>query len=303
MPAGAEPRLAVVGYHRVGSRGEARFDGGVVTADADQLEKQIRYFQEHFEMVDLRRAIAIAAGRERCDRTAVLLTFDDGYIDNYEVAFPILRACGVPAVFFVVSSFAGGGVIPWWDRIAWMVKTAQVERFTLDDTVEFDLEQMSREEATEAVLSHFKAGGQTPEAFIETLEARCRPRSVAAGQELFLSWAQAREMAAAGMTIGAHTHTHPILSRLSKEEQVRELAVSKRILQRELGHRVDVLAYPVGGPSDFDAVTQGTAWDCGYRAAFSYHGGINRSGNTEQFDIKRIPVYWNARPEDLLDPE
>jgi peptidoglycan/xylan/chitin deacetylase (PgdA/CDA1 family) len=303
-PPDAERRLLILGYHRVGRRSDARFDHGVITADAAQLERHIQFFQENCVLVGLRQAIAIASGREHTDRIAVLITFDDGYLDNYEVAFPILERYKVPAVFFLVSTFASGGVIPWWDRIAWMVKSAQVERFSLagaDSHIEFDLRETSREDATDAILALFKARCQAPAPFLKELEECCRPEPIARGEELFLSWSQAREMMASGMDVGAHTHTHPILAGLTKEEQTRELKQSKRILERELGKRIDVVAYPVGGRRDFNGITERAAWDCGYRAAFSYHGGINRGGETEQFDIKRIPVYWNARPEDLLD--
>jgi peptidoglycan/xylan/chitin deacetylase (PgdA/CDA1 family) len=302
---GGERSLAVLAYHRVGSRSRARFDHSVYTADADQLEEHIRHFQQHCRLVGVRQAMAIAAGREHCDRMAVLITFDDGYLDNYQVAFPVLRAHGVPAVFFAVSSFAAGGVIPWWDRIAWTVKSARVERFSLDGAggpACFDLRKTSREEVSDAVLRIFKTRRQALEPFLQELESCCQPEPIVPGGEMFLSWSQAREMVAGGMTVGAHTHTHPILSNLSPEEQAGELALSKQILERELGAGVDVMAYPVGGPDDFNAATARAAEACGYQAAFSCHGGLNRSGHTDRFDIKRIPVYWGANPEWLLDP-
>ena len=102
------------------------------------------------------------------------------------------------------------------------------------------------------------------------------------------------------MRVGSHTHSHRILARIDEEAQRHELRLSRSILERETGAAVDVLAYPVGGPADFTPVTEAITRDCGYRAAFSCHGGANRPGRSNLYDIKRIPVYWGARPEWLL---
>ena len=297
----------MLAYHRVGARSAAKFNASVYTADAGQLDRHIRYFKQHCRLVDLEEALALAAGRERAKGTAVLLTFDDGYLDNYETAFPVLRAHRASAVFFLVSSFVEGNALPWWDQISGAVKAAPVKRFSLPapggSEAVFNLTG-DRDTAAEAVLDFFKASRQSPESFLRVLSERCECAPPQAGAErIFLSWGQAREMQAAGMSIGGHTHTHPILATLHEAQQRTEIESSKQILERELGQRVEAMAYPVGGPADFDAATVRAASACGYRAAFSCHGGLNTPGNTQLFDIKRIPLYWDANPEWLLDPE
>jgi len=297
--------LAALAYHRVGSRVGSEFDPRLFTADADQLSEHIGYMKKHHRLVGLEEALAIVAGRERLRGAAVLLTFDDGYMDSFETAFPVLRAHGVEAVFFVVSGFAAGGRIAWWDRAAWAIRHSKKQQLTLRSSGEerdFCLSAGNVDTAIEDALDFLKASdGVSPEDFVNELETACGVECPAAESRMFLGWSEARQMKTAGMVIGSHTHTHPILSRLSPVEQARELQISRQILEEQLGPGIDVLSYPVGGPRDFTPVTEEILKACGYRAAFSCYGGFNAPRSARRFDIKRIPVYWGARPEWLME--
>ena len=107
-------------------------------------------------------------------------------------------------------------------------------------------------------------------------------------------------MERAGMRIGAHTVSHAILSSLDPARQRDELARSRETLEDELGHRVDVMAYPVGSRDAFNTETESALRDCGYRAAFSFYGGVNRRPESRLFDIRRRPIWWGAIPEWLF---
>jgi len=80
-----------------------------------------------------RRGFRFVEGRlnGRTPRCRVQLRFDDGYLEAYEVAFPILRSYGVPTVCFLAISMVGTSSAPWWDHIAFLLKTARQRRFTL----------------------------------------------------------------------------------------------------------------------------------------------------------------------------
>jgi peptidoglycan/xylan/chitin deacetylase (PgdA/CDA1 family) len=97
-------------------------------------------------------------------------------------------------------------------------------------------------------------------------------------------------MIANGMAIGCHTHTHPVLSQLTVDDQYKELKTVKETLQARLSVPANVLAYPVGKKTTFTQETQQVLHQLGYRAAFSYYGGINLPGTTMPFDIRRNSV-------------
>jgi peptidoglycan/xylan/chitin deacetylase (PgdA/CDA1 family) len=105
-----------------------------------------------------------------------------------------------------------------------------------------------------------------------------------------MSWEDIRTLHAAGMTIGAHSHTHRILSALDKASQQQEIRSSKRILEDFLTSKVDFLAFPDGRRETFNAETMREAQAAGFRAAFSFYGGTNITGSIQPFDIRRSSI-------------
>ena len=105
-----------------------------------------------------------------------------------------------------------------------------------------------------------------------------------------MSWDEVRALRELGHEIGAHTHSHPILSKLSEEEQTHELALSRDTILRELGVSPRLLAYPNGKEWTFTARTKVLAEQAGYRAAFSFYGGRNPGKSVDAFDLRRVWV-------------
>ncbi len=297
----AKDQLLVLNYHRIGDPDDDPFDPGVFSATGDQLNEQISYLKRHVSLVTLEEALAFVDGTAEHNgrRCRVLITFDDGYLDNYEVAFPILRSHGVQGVFFLVTSMVGSCCVPWWDHIAYLMKTARHRRFRLrypaDLAVNVDENGMAR--SLQDVLSLYKRPENTdPVRFIRELNEAAQGKDLPETVRRFLNWDEARRMMAAGMAIGSHTHLHAVLSQLAAEQQRRDLAQSRALLKEELGIEVDALAYPVGSTSSFSDQTQQLARETGYRAAFSFHGGTNLPGTARPYDIKRVGVGGQSWP-------
>ena len=132
--------------------------------------------------------------------------------------------------------------------------------------------------------------------FINELSDAAKGNELPESLRRFLSWDEAREMTAGGMVIGSHTHSHHVLSQLEPERQLQELSNSRAILKKQLGVAPDAIAYPVGGKSSFTELTQSAVREAGYRAAFSFYGGVNSPGSISAFDVKRIGIggqSWN----------
>ena len=225
----------------------------------------------------------------------MLLTFDDGYLDSYTTAYPVLAARGVSAIFFLVTEFVRGAKVPWWDSIAWMCRRSRGPG-KLDTAAA----RAARAAAAELIATYKSLDADAAQAMLAALPARLGVSPPDDARDLFLSVEQAREMVRGGMTIGAHTRTHPILSTLPREAQRDELRGGKAWLEEALGRTVATLAYPVGSPDAFTDVTRCEARYAGYRVAFSYHGGINALASTDPYDVKRIPVYFGVPDDDLV---
>ena len=291
----AKDMLLVLNYHRIGNPDEDAFDPGVFSATGDQLDEQVSYLKRHVSVVTLAEAQAFVDGMpgEKTPRCRVLITFDDGYLDNYQVAFPILRSHGVQGVFFLATSMVGSCSVPWWDHIAFLMKTARQRRFSLHYPAHLavDLVQSGMTKCLRDVLSLYKGPDNTdPERFLRELQEAAQGDDLPGTLRRFLDWNEAREMIAGGMAIGSHTHSHTVLSQLGLDKQRDELTHSRALLKERLGIEADALAYPVGSTSSFSDQTQQLAREAGYHSAFSFHGGTNLPGTTRRFDIKRVSV-------------
>jgi peptidoglycan/xylan/chitin deacetylase (PgdA/CDA1 family) len=296
----ARDSLLVLNYHRIGNPDDDLFDPGVFSATAGELDQQISYLKRHLSPVTLEEALAFAGGaiREKTRRCRVLLTFDDGYLDNYEIAFPILRSHGVQGVFFLATGLVGSCEVPWWDHAAYLLRTARKRRFSLRYPAELvvDVARDGVAKSLSGILSMYKHPGNTDTArFLRELAEEAQADDPPASLRRFLDWEEAREMAAAGMAIGSHTHSHRILSQLGPQQQREELAQSRALLEERLGTAPDALAYPIGLTACFSDETQQLARETGYRAAFSFYGGVNLPGTTGRYDIKRTGVDGQSR--------
>jgi peptidoglycan/xylan/chitin deacetylase (PgdA/CDA1 family) len=287
--------LLVLNYHRIGNAEDDLFDPGVFSATADEFNNQIAYLKRHASLVTLDEALAFIDGtlKEKTRRCRVLITFDDGYLDNYEIAFPILRLHGAQGVFFLATSMVGSCQVPWWDHISYLVKTAKSRRFTLCYPAELvvDIDQNGLMKSLQTILKLYKKPDNSdPARFIRELAEQSKGDDQPGAVRRFLNWEEAREMIGGGMAIGSHTDSHTVLSQLDQNQQFVELSNSRAILKEQLGVAVDALAYPVGHRDSFSEQTQRIAREAGYRAAFSRQGGRNLPGKICAYDVKRSYV-------------
>jgi peptidoglycan/xylan/chitin deacetylase (PgdA/CDA1 family) len=291
----ARDSLLVLNYHRIGNADDDLFDPGVFSAAAEEFSDQISYLKRRVSPVTLEEALAFIDGtlKEKTRRCRVLITFDDGYLDNYTVAYPILRSHDVQGVFFLATGTVGSSQVPWWDQIAYLVKTARRRAFSLryPAGLTVDIDRNGLVESLQAILKLYKRPENGDSArFIRELAEEARGEDPPATLRRFLSWDEAREMIRGGMAIGSHTHSHHVLSQLEPARQLEELSQSRAILKEQLGIEADALAYPVGRKVSFTGQTQMLVRDAGYRAAFSSYGGTNTQGKTSPYDVKRTKM-------------
>jgi len=289
------PSLLIFNYHRIGAQGHDAYDPGLIEASPEQFDEQMRILKRHYALCDLAEAQELVEHPERMRHSRVLVTLDDGYRDNHDLALPILRSHGVKAAFFLATGFVGTHRVPWWDQVAYVVRTTEKRtlRIRYPRELTFDLCETSRFEVVEALLSLYKWEHTTdPARFLAGVEEACgvaRPLEVS--ERLFMTWEEARNLVKGGMSVGSHTHDHELLAKLSLEDQLRQCRLSREILAKEVGVEVDTLAYPVGSKTSFSDVTVRCLQETGYRTAFSYYGGINRSSKAiARYDVNRIPV-------------
>jgi len=275
------PGLLVLTYHRVVETSAAPYYEPVASATTAGLAAELSALARTHRVVGVEELAGLADRGSRLDAPTALITFDDGYRDNVEAALPVLRALGLPAAFFLPPAFVDADRLPWWDHVAYVLNATAERLVRLDrpEPMTLDLAATPRAEAVARVVrAYLDHQLDDPPGFRAELEDRARvhvdERSLA--RALFLSWADARALATAGVSVGSHGLTHRPLARLDESDQRTELVESKRRLESELGRPVETLAYPYGWPGTVDALTTRLAREAGYRLAFTSLEGLNR---------------------------
>jgi peptidoglycan/xylan/chitin deacetylase (PgdA/CDA1 family) len=293
--------VVCVNYHRIGDGRRSHFDRGLWSATEDGFDAQLRWLKANFDVVSPRElGYVVRARRGR----HVVVTFDDGYRDNHDLAYPILRAHRLPATFFVATGFIDRPRLPWWDEIAWTVRTSRRSAIALPEDlggpIAFD--EPDRERAVSALLGVYK---RLPAArtgsFLDALaDATGTGRHVAeGGDRTWMTWDMLREMRAGGMTIGGHTVNHQILSRMPRAEQWSEIAGCARRIDEELGVPMRTFSYPRGKLDSFDADSRECLRESGVRTAFSYYGGFRSLRDWDDYDIPRLAVEQDTTFDDF----
>ena len=289
--------LRVLAYHRVLSIEPARFDFDLdlVSASVEGFHEQMQLLRRRFLPMRLTQAVAALEAGERLPADAVVVTFDDGYDDNYRFAFPVLRDLEIPATFFVSTGHIDDARPYAYDWLVHMIVCTQALDLSLprlDLACPMPADRPTRRRLAQQVLDRTKALPDAEQArLIAGLEAAWgMPRTAGHPDCRPMSWAQLREMHAAGFEIGSHGVHHRMLATLPQHELEAELRQSRATLERELGTPVSLVSYPVGGEGAFDARVVRAAREAGYRAACSYICGTNPASASDRYALYRLPV-------------
>lgn len=300
--AARKPRLTVLTYHRIADPTTNLFYDPVISATPDSFRAQIKWLCDHTHILTLQALIDRAQNDTLWQEPTVLVTFDDGYRDNFEVALPILAERNVPATFFIPTAFLDTPRLPWWDHVAYVIKYTRVPRFTLERSLDrsrsplqIDVEATPRATAIATIIHALLDDTIDDERrFLDELASRAEVvvNGECLGRSLFMSWDQVRQLPEYGakFTIGSHSHSHPNLARLDEDSQRYELTVSKQVLETRTGCEIDALAYPYGWPGTYTSRTKAIASEAGYRLAFASREGTNQSDTFDPWEIRRLGV-------------
>ncbi len=268
-PAGRRARLSILIFHRVLPQPDPLFPGEI---DATQFDAICGWVKGWFNVL----ALDEAARRLRegsLPARALAITFDDGYADNHDVALPILRRHGLPATFFIATGFLDGGRM-WNDTVIESMRRTTLARLDLRGVCGMDLgihaleSPQRRRAAIDQVIGGIKymAPGER-QAVVEVIAGRAE--AVLPG-DLMMTSDQVRGLHRAGMQIGGHTVSHPILARLARSAARQEIEAGKKALEALIAEPVRLFAYPNGKPvEDYTDEAVALAREIGFDAAVS----------------------------------
>jgi peptidoglycan/xylan/chitin deacetylase (PgdA/CDA1 family) len=282
--------VLVLNYHRVADGSRSYFERNLFTATPDDFDAQVAFVARHCDVIgpgEIEEARRSGPGRY------VMFTFDDGYRDHFDAAFPILSSHGVTATFFTVSGFLDRPRLPWWDQIAWMVRSSRRRAIPAGEwlTAPLAFDEPEREEAVSTLLARYRVlAREQAEPFLDFLADATgsgRPDESHAA-DLWMSWDMVRELSSSGMSIGGHTVNHPHLTLLPEGEQRAEISGCADRLRAELGDGMSVFSYPGGA---FNEVTRGCLQGLGVQYAFRARGGYSPFDRSwDAYGIRRTSI-------------
>ena len=281
--------LVVVTYHSFGPAAEHAY---LHRQPVGAFRAQLRYLCSTYEMVSLEEGLSrVLNGHVSSVRPMVAVTIDDGYVDNYTHAFPVLLEFQVPATIFLATDYLDSGRLPWPTRISALLHAARAGKVTDLETGD-DLHLKSAAERR-------NAGRRLREIFA-AMDASDREAAFAAFEDALdcrplehlppLTWDMVRRMRSSGVHFGAHTHFHGWLDCVSFNDCEADLAIGKARLEAETSALCEILAYPNG---NWNASVARAAERAGFRFALTQDNGVNSVGAVEPFALKRIEIPYN----------
>lgn len=288
---GAGPAAAVVlRYHSVAENPDYCSPTNVVSPHL--FDRQMAYLARRYRVVPLDEVIdALAAGTP--PHGVVAITFDDGYLDNYEIAFPILKRHGLTATFYVATGSVidrRGFWVGWLQRAVNRIEDPRrLARMTMEILDAETPVSLTPEDAFMWLASAAdRMGGSGRRAFLARIERGLSADPLDRPSDFMMAPPHLLTMAREGMTIGAHSVTHPILASLEDDEAAAELDRAKRTLDDLLDQDVRHMAYPNGPgvPANFTDATARLAARSGYASASTSLRGPVETGD-DPFRLRR----------------
>lgn len=282
--------LAIVTYHGVLPEGyqpvDASLDGNLISKDV--LRRQLRLLKAHYTVIRPEEMLEWLRGTRSLPARAVLLSCDDGLLNCVTDMLPVLHEEGVRCLFFVTGASASETrAMLWYEELFLLLIDAQVEHVSIEvDGVAIDGTLRSRQQRRVLWwqwvkrLSQFDANTRESFLYAARLQLQAkepspldRPHSPACRRFGLMTAPELRQLDSAGMTIGAHTLTHPMLSQASPEIARAEIAGSRAKLESLLQKQVWALAYPFGDPQSVTPEVIACSREAGFEAAFLNYGG------------------------------
>jgi peptidoglycan/xylan/chitin deacetylase (PgdA/CDA1 family) len=285
--------LLILNYHR---------------ASGGDLRRHLLYLRRHYRILHLEQALEelyrpAQEGLCREDRRPLLvMTFDDGYYDNYTHAFPLVCELQTPITIFLIPGYIESGNHFWWLEGHYLVQHAQTAEVTIEGRTYHLNHQGEREALAQLIYDHayYARSVAEREAFLSSMrQTLAADSSLTLEDELAqpLTWAQVREMEESGwVSLGAHTLHHPSLAFLtSLDEMMNEVAECRAVLEQQLGHPVRTFAYPLGKPEQIGDNAPTAVRQAGYDWAVTTLPGFN-TPRTDPYLLRRLngspDQYW-----------
>lgn len=281
--------VCVLGLHRVLTEEQRRRTSSLdaIVLGQETFARMLDYLQRQFSVVSLDALQGGQLTPAHASKPLCLLTFDDGWRDNYSIAYPLLKEFKMPATIFVVSGLVSTRKVFWVERLrtAWVNPSTPDEICSrLNGLIERGREPASFEQAVEC-LKHLRSTER--ERILKGAVGFNDPLQPGGDVDMMMDWDQVAEMSRNGIEFGAHTVNHPLLTYEDNATVDQELRLCKEELEAKLAKKVRAFAYPNG---DWDERVRQAVKRANYECAFTTRPGWHAAGE-DPYAIRRILLH------------
>ena len=278
--------VAVLMYHRIVGE-EHTGEPNIVNVKLHRFRSHIEYLSTKYHIISFAELQALCNQSGSIPKRSVIITFDDGYEDNYRLAYPILRDNNATATIALTTGCIGGKEMFWWDKVAHSISNTNVASISHKNLGTISLQ--NRERATRMVQARLKklrddVKNQTLLDILKQLQV-----PIPEVRNRFLTWEQIVEMSNNNISFAVHTVNHPILTRISFNDAKREIIESRKEIESKIGRKITVFAYPNGGAEDMSEEIDDFLIKEGFHFILTTRYGTNRINPNIVF-INRIGI-------------
>ena len=285
-----------------------------------KFRAQLLYLKRRYNIISLHHFVECCKNHKKLPKNSLIITIDDGYLSNYKLAYPLLNRLNIPATIFVTTDFIQQQKFLWTDRIEYAFNRVKTDKYQLKTKIQDKTKAISKTQdifmnlSSEAqkiawarkVKQMIKARPQEQRlSVVEELESLLKNKLILNSETpqiyLPLSWEQIREMRNSKIiSIGSHTHTHPILTQCTPSVIKQEINLSKKLIEQNTRAKIDLFCYPNGTSRDFNDYTKEVLKDNDYYCATTIEGFNDQ--HSDLFALKRIWVSQEmSRIEFIMD--
>ena len=283
--------VVILLYHRVSPNSLPWLLDDPVSPQA--FEAQLQYLSSHYEIMSLDEVAKTVFNEHYLGRRIASVTFDDGRKDNFSYAFPLLKKYHIPSTIFLITDPIESRSLLWWDKLAYAIMHTTNNGLHLGGLGDYTLGDALNRKATalkiinglKLIPDHQKS--KLIEKLMITSGVHIPPEAV---EEAILTWEDVRSMNKEGVSFGAHSVFHPILTNIPIEKAKYEICESKSQIEKQIGQKVDYFAYPNG---ESDSALAKIVEESGFSGAVGV-GQTWITHTTDRFRLGRVGIYWDT---------
>lgn len=290
-------RVIILMYHRFSQKPEP------FKIQQSIFENQIKFLKKKYNFISLKHySEVLNEKRDDLPDNPIIITIDDGYLDNYVFAYPVLKKYSVPATIFLTTDFLSKKSWLWSNKLEYILRNSQKKKFRFelaDKTKIFDVSDFPNWHKTQLAMFNFcrMISDSDKDLFLTELSKKLMVDifKQTTGDFQPLTWEQVIEMKQNNIDFGSHTCSHPILSEVDAMELENEVVNSKNEIERKLNTETISFCYPNGQPDDINCDVIDRVRKAGYKCAVTTIKGANCKRKTNKFMLKRKSISKDSR--------